>query len=49
MASYQISVTVPDNKNRYHRCNGHNALPGAAQAMARKGYLVAQIMQQGTW
>ena len=37
------------NKNRYVRWSGHSTRVGAAQDMARKGYSVAQIMQEGTW
>lgn len=37
------------NKNRYRRWSGHSTRVGAAQDMARKGYPVAQIMQEGTW
>lgn len=37
------------NKNRYRRWSGHSTRVGAAQDMARKGYTVAQIMQEGTW
>ncbi|WP_017348554.1 tyrosine-type recombinase/integrase [Pantoea sp. A4] len=44
---------VPDrkktNKGRYAGWSGHSARVGAAQDMARKGYSVAQIMQEGTW
>lgn len=37
------------NKNRYRRWSGHSARVGAAQDMAKRGYAVAQIMQEGTW
>ncbi|MEZ3501458.1 tyrosine-type recombinase/integrase [Pantoea sp. KPR_PJ] len=37
------------NKNRYRRWSGHSARVGAAQDLARKGYSVPQIMQEGTW
>ena len=37
------------NKNRYRNWSGHSARVGAAQDMTRKGYPVAQIMQEGTW
>ena len=37
------------NKNRYRGWSGHSARVGAAQDMAKKGYPVAQIMQEGTW
>ena len=37
------------NKNRYGGWSGHSARVGAAQDMAKQGYAVAQIMQEGTW
>lgn len=37
------------NKNRYRGWSGHSARVGAAQDMAKQGYAVAQIMQEGTW
>ncbi|ERK09010.1 GST-loxP-cre recombinase fusion protein [Pantoea sp. AS-PWVM4] len=37
------------NKGRYAGWSGHSARVGAAQDMARKGFSVAQIMQEGTW
>lgn len=37
------------NKNRYLGWSGHSARVGAAQDLARHGYSVAQIMQEGTW
>lgn len=37
------------NKNRYRGWSGHSARVGAAQDMAKRGYAVAQIMQEGTW
>lgn len=37
------------NKGRYRTWSGHSARVGAAQDMARSGYAVAQIMQEGTW
>lgn len=37
------------NKNRYKGWSGHSARVGAAQDMAKRGYAVAQIMQEGTW
>lgn len=37
------------NKGRYSGWSGHSARVGAAQDMAKKGYAVAQIMQEGTW
>lgn len=37
------------NKNRYRHWSGHSARVGAAQDMAKKGYPLAQIMQEGTW
>ncbi|WP_312239711.1 tyrosine-type recombinase/integrase [Pantoea sp.] len=37
------------NKNRYSGWSGHSARVGAAQDMAKQGYAVAQIMQEGTW
>ena len=37
------------NKNRYREWSGHSARVGAAQDMAKRGYAVAQIMQEGTW
>lgn len=40
---------APGNKNRYRRWSGHSTRVGAAQDMARKGYPIAQIMQEGTW
>ncbi|QHM75507.1 Tyrosine recombinase XerC [Mixta theicola] len=43
------SVAARPNKNRYRRWSGHSARVGAAQDLARKGYSVAQIMQEGTW
>jgi site-specific recombinase XerC len=41
--------TAKPNKNRYRRWSGHSARVGAAQDLARKGYSVPQIMQEGTW
>lgn len=41
--------TMKPNKNRYRRWSGHSARVGAAQDLARKGYSVPQIMQEGTW
>jgi len=43
------SATAKPNKNRYRRWSGHSARVGAAQDLARKGYSVPQIMQEGTW
>jgi len=37
------------NKNRYRGWSGHSARVGAAQDMAKQGYAIAQIMQEGTW
>lgn len=37
------------NKSRYRGWSGHSARVGAAQDMAKQGYAVAQIMQEGTW
>lgn len=37
------------NKGRYCSWSGHSARVGAAQDMARHGYAVARIMQEGTW
>jgi len=37
------------NKKRYRGWSGHSARVGAAQDMAKRGYAVAQIMQEGTW
>ncbi|MDL4916154.1 MAG: tyrosine-type recombinase/integrase [Enterobacterales bacterium endosymbiont of Blomia tropicalis] len=37
------------NKGRYRGWSGHSARVGAAQDMAKQGYAVAQIMQEGTW
>ena len=37
------------NKGRYQGWSGHSARVGAAQDMARQGYSVPQIMQEGTW
>jgi len=37
------------NKGRYSGWTGHSARVGAAQDMAKNGYAVAQIMQEGTW
>nr|WP_274605526.1 tyrosine-type recombinase/integrase [Pantoea agglomerans] len=37
------------NKGRYASWSGHSARAGAAQAMARRGISIAQIMQEGTW
>lgn len=41
--------TLKPNKNRYRRWSGHSARVGAAQDLARKGYSIPQIMQEGTW
>lgn len=41
--------TPGPNKNRYSGWSGHSARVGAAQDMAKRGYAVAQIMQEGTW
>lgn len=41
--------TMKPNKNRYRRWSGHSARVGAAQDLAREGYSVPQIMQEGTW
>ncbi len=43
------TTTMKPNKNRYRRWSGHSARVGAAQDLARKGYSVPQIMQEGTW
>jgi len=47
----EVGPTVPAraNKGRYLGWSGHSARVGAAQDMARQGYSVAQIMQEGTW
>ncbi len=37
------------NKGRYCSWSGHSARVGAAQDMARHGYALARIMQEGTW
>ncbi|WP_380178544.1 tyrosine-type recombinase/integrase [Kalamiella sp. sgz302252] len=41
--------SVKANKKRYSGWSGHSARVGAAQDMAKRGYSVAQIMQEGTW
>ena len=43
------SESAKRNKNRYSGWSGHSARVGAAQDMAKQGYAVAQIMQEGTW
>lgn len=43
------STPVRTNKARYSGWSGHSARVGAAQDMAKQGYPVAQIMQEGTW
>lgn len=43
------AVSARANKGRYLGWSGHSARVGAAQDMARQGYSVAQIMQEGTW
>ena len=40
---------VRTNKGRYRGWSGHSARVGAAQDMAKQGYSVPQIMQEGTW
>ena len=42
-------VPAKTNKGRYAGWSGHSARVGAAQDMARKGFSIAQIMQEGTW
>ena len=41
--------TPTSNKGRYQGWSGHSARVGAAQDMAKQGYSVPQIMQEGTW
>lgn len=43
------AVAAKHNKGRYQGWSGHSARVGAAQDMARQGYSVPQIMQEGTW
>jgi len=40
---------IKANKKRYPCWSGHSARVGAAQDMARRGYPIVQIMQEGTW
>lgn len=42
-------IPIKTNKGRYAGWSGHSARVGAAQDMARKGFSIAQIMQEGTW
>ncbi|ADU72472.1 tyrosine-type recombinase/integrase [Pantoea sp. At-9b] len=44
-----VAALSRTNKGRYAGWSGHSARVGAAQDMARKGFSVAQIMQEGTW
>jgi site-specific recombinase XerC len=44
-----LTEPVKTNKGRYAGWSGHSARVGAAQDMARKGFSIAQIMQEGTW
>ncbi|ROR15162.1 phage integrase family protein [Erwinia sp. JUb26] len=43
------AIAAKSNKGRYQGWSGHSARVGAAQDMARQGYSVPQIMQEGTW
>ncbi|NIF23618.1 tyrosine-type recombinase/integrase [Candidatus Pantoea multigeneris] len=47
--SIASSRNVKANKKRYLSWSGHSSRVGAAQDLAKQGYSVAQIMQEGTW
>lgn len=43
-----LTGPVKTNKGRYAGWSGHSERVGAAQDMARKGFSIAQIEQEGT-